>query len=267
MNSGRVAVVTGAAGGIGAAVAAVLARRATALLLLDTDEAGLSATAGSLVEASAVDGFRGDGFRVETEVCDVASRADVEDAVDRAERDLGPVVELAHVAGVLRAGSALADDDDDWDLSFAVNTTGTRNVCRAVGRRMAARGGGAVVAVSSNAARLPRTGMAAYAASKAAATRYVLCLGLELAPHGVRCNVVSPGSTDTGMQRDLHPDPVAGRFSAVRGDLAGFRNGIPLGRMADPVDVAEAVGFLLSDAARHITLTDLLVDGGASLRD
>lgn len=251
------AVVTGAAGGIGAAVAEVLAHRATALLLVDADEAGLARTAAALPAR----------VRVETAVCDVASRPAVEAVVDRAERTLGPVAELAHVAGVLRAGSALEGTDDDWDRSFAVNATGTRNVCRAVGSRMAARGSGSVVAVSSNAAGLPRTGMAAYAASKAAATRYVLCLGLELAPHGVRCNVVSPGSTDTAMQRDLNPDPVAGGIAAVRGDLASFRTGIPLGRIADPVDVAEAVGFLLSDAARHITLTDLLVDGGASLRD
>ncbi|GAB3458161.1 SDR family NAD(P)-dependent oxidoreductase [Kineococcus endophyticus] len=254
MSTERVAVVTGAAGGIGSAVAEVLAPRHTALLLLDRD--------GEALEAAAAR-FGTRGVRVRTAVCDVADRDAVDREVDRAERELGPVEELAHVAGVLRAGAATGDGDRDWDLSMAVNAGGTRNVCRAVARHMVRRRRGAIVAVSSNAAKLSRTGMAAYAASKAAATRYVLCLGLELAPDGVRCNVVSPGSTDTAMQRDLPGGP----GSVVRGDLDAFRLGIPLGRVADPRDVAETVGFLLSDAARHITLTDVLVDGGASLRD
>ena len=257
-TSTPVTVVTGAAGGIGSAVACVLAARSPALLLLDRDADALAVAAQDAATSGAL---------VRSEVCDVTSRAAVEDVLERVEREVGPVTGLAHVAGLLRPGGALDTDDAAWEESFAVNATGTRNVCRAAGSRMAARGRGAIVAVSSNAAKLPRTGMAAYAASKAAATRYVLCLGLELAPSGVRCNVVSPGSTDTPMQRTLHPDAAAGRTAAVHGDAGTFRLGIPLGRVADPVDVAEAVGFLLSDAARHITMTDLLVDGGASLRD
>ncbi|WP_432483519.1 SDR family NAD(P)-dependent oxidoreductase [Kineococcus esterisolvens] len=253
-----VALVTGAAGGIGAAVAAVLARTGAALALLDSDEQGLRTTA---------EEFRAGGHRVHAVACDVRRSADVERAVAGVEEEFGPVTALAHCAGALHPGGALDVTDTAWEEALAVNATGTVNVCRAVGRRMAARGGGAVVAVSSNAAKLPRTGMAAYAASKAAATRYVMCLGLELAPLGVRCNVVSPGSTDTAMQRDLLPDPVTGTETVLRGDPSTFRLGIPLGRLADPADVAEAVGFLLSGAARHVTLTDLLVDGGASLRD
>ncbi|WP_432533771.1 SDR family NAD(P)-dependent oxidoreductase [Kineococcus arenarius] len=253
-----VALVTGAAGGIGAAVAGVLARTGAALALIDADGEGLRRTA---------EGFSDDGHPVLAVPCDVRRSTDVEEAVVRVEEALGPVTALAHVAGVLRPGGALDVTDAAWEETLAVNATGTVNVCRAIGRRMAARGDGAIVAVSSNAAKLPRTGMAAYAASKAAATRYVMCLGLELAPHGVRCNVVSPGSTDTAMQRDLLPDPVTGVRAVLRGDPSTFRLGIPLGRLADPGDVAEAVGFLLSGAARHITMTDLLVDGGASLRD
>ena len=95
-------------------------------------------------------------------------------------------------------------------------------------------------------------------------------LGLELAPYGIRCNVVAPGSTDTDMQRAMWAGraggAAAGAAAVVAGDPAAFRVGIPLGRLAEPGDVADAVTFLVSDRARHITLHDLYVDGGASLR-
>jgi 2,3-dihydro-2,3-dihydroxybenzoate dehydrogenase len=107
--------------------------------------------------------------------------------------------------------------------------------------------------------------MLAYAASKAATSALARCAGLELAARGIRCNVVEPGSTDTAMQRDLWADPQVGRRTALKGDPSTYRVGIPLGRIADPDDVAEVVCFLLSDAARHVTLQQLYVDGGASL--
>lgn len=81
----------------------------------------------------------------------------------------------------------------------------------------------------------------------------------------MRCNVVEPGSTDTPMQRDLWPDPAVGQRLAIAGDPASYRVGIPLGRIADPDDVAAVVTFLLSSDARHVTLQQIVVDGGASL--
>jgi 2,3-dihydro-2,3-dihydroxybenzoate dehydrogenase len=107
--------------------------------------------------------------------------------------------------------------------------------------------------------------MAAYAASKAAAAHFTRCLGLELAGLGIRCNVVSPGSTDTPMQRALWTDD-AGVEAVVAGRPDLFKPGIPLGRIAAAEDVADAVVFLASDRARHITMHDLYVDGGATLR-
>jgi 2,3-dihydro-2,3-dihydroxybenzoate dehydrogenase len=129
---------------------------------------------------------------------------------------------------------------------------------------MQGRGAGSIVTVGSNAATVPRTQMAAYAASKAASHQFTRCLGLELAAHGIRCNIVAPGSTDTPMQRQLWTDAQAAE-RIVRGSIESFRTGIPLGRIAAPADVAEAVLFLLSNAARHITLHTLCVDGGATL--
>jgi 2,3-dihydro-2,3-dihydroxybenzoate dehydrogenase len=106
--------------------------------------------------------------------------------------------------------------------------------------------------------------MSAYAASKAAAAMFSKCLGLEVARHGIRCNVVAPGSTDTPMLTSMWQD-ASGPQGTIEGRLDAFRVGIPLGRIARPLDVAAAVAFLLSEAAGHITMHTLTVDGGAAL--
>lgn len=239
---GRVALVTGAAQGIGAAVARLLTERGARVVATDrqADRPGLARL-------------------------DVTDAAAVEAEVERVERTVGPIDILVNVAGILRPALALETTDENWAATFAVNTDGVFHTCRAVGRRMAGRGAGSIVTVGSNAAGVPRTTMAAYAASKAATAMFVRCLGLELARSGVRCNLVSPGSTDTEMQRSLWRDPSAEQ-RVIDGDPASYRVGIPLGRIADPEDIAEAVVFLAGDRARHITMQDLYVDGGATLR-
>ncbi|MFC4054927.1 2,3-dihydro-2,3-dihydroxybenzoate dehydrogenase [Actinomadura syzygii] len=251
----RVTAVTGAAGGIGAATVAALVSAGRPVAALDIDQDGLRALCGDLQERRP-----NEAHTVQAHTVDIRDRAAVEAALDKVEAGLGPVTGLVNVAGVLRPSPVVSTTDDDWAATFAVNTTGVFVACRAAARRMAERGQGAIVTVGSNAGGVPRTGMAAYAASKAAAAHFTRCLGLELAPHGVRCNIVSPGSTDTPMLRAL------GAGDVVEGDLASFRTGIPLGRVADPRDVAEAVLFLLSEKARHITMHELYVDGGAALR-
>ncbi|MEJ3747316.1 2,3-dihydro-2,3-dihydroxybenzoate dehydrogenase [Actinomycetes bacterium KLBMP 9797] len=254
-GGGPVALVTGAAQGIGAAVARALARAGYRVAALDRHAGRLAAVVAELTWGGAAAWAHG---------VDVADRAAVESTVDAVERRVGPIAALVNVAGILRAGPVTSYRDEDWLGTFAVNTTGVFYVSRAVGARMAARGAGAIVTVGSNAAGVARTDLAAYAASKAAASTFTRCLGLELAGRGVRCNVVAPGSTDTPMQRALWGD--AGGHAAVAGDPDRFRVGIPLARMARPADVADAVLFLLSDRARHITMQELYVDGGASLR-
>lgn len=251
----KTAIVTGAAQGIGEAVARALAARGATVAALDINPERLRA----VVADVAASGGRAAAFPV-----DVADRQAVEHAVDRIERELGPVEMLVNVAGVLRVSAALSLRDEDWERTFAVNTNGVLHVSLAVARRMAPRRSGAIVTVGSNAARTPRMHMAAYAASKAAATMLTKCLGLELAQHNIRCNVVSPGSTDTPMQRSLWADD-SGAQRVIDGSPDAFRVGIPLKRIATPEDVARAVLFLLSDEARHITMHDLCVDGGATL--
>jgi 2,3-dihydro-2,3-dihydroxybenzoate dehydrogenase len=253
---GRVAVVTGAARGIGAAVTAALAGQGALVAAVDVD--------GDAVDTSAT-AHRAEGRRVLGFGVDVSDPAAVDRLVADVERLLGEIDVLVNVAGVLRPASVLDTTDSDWATTFAVNATGVFLVARAVATRMAPRGRGSIVTVGSNAAGIPRTGMAAYAASKAAATMFTRCLGLELAGRGIRCNIVSPGSTDTDMQRALWTDE-RGAERVIAGSLGDYRTGIPLGRIADPADIADAVLFLVSDQARHITMHDLYVDGGATLR-
>lgn len=177
----------------------------------------------------------------------------------------GTVIDaLANVAGILRMGPVEAVTDADWQETFAVNVAGPFHMMRALVPAFRRGRGGAIVSVSSNAAHVPRMGMAAYGASKAALTSLTMTVGLELAPFGVRCNVVSPGSTDTAMQRALWDGP-DGAAATVRGDPDRFKLGIPLGKIATPQDIADTVVFLASPAAGHITMADLLVDGGATL--
>jgi 2,3-dihydro-2,3-dihydroxybenzoate dehydrogenase len=253
--TGAVAVVTGAARGIGAAVARTLAAHGAHVAALDIDAAGVRAAADGLDPRGSHRAYP----------LDVGDGPGVARAVEAIEEDLGPIAVLVNAAGILRPAPVLTLADEDWDATFAVNVTGVMRLSRAVARRMVPRGGGTIVTVGSNAAGVPRMGMAAYASSKAAVTHFTRCLGLELAAHGIRCNVVSPGSTDTPMQRAVFADADAGR-TAIEGDLATYRVGIPLGRIADPQDIADAVAFLASDRARHITMQDLCVDGGATLR-
>lgn len=253
---GRVAIVTGAARGIGAAVTAELAAGGALVAAVDVDEAAVEKSAAT---------HRADGRQVLGIGADVSDPAAVDRIVTDTEHLLGDVGILVNVAGVLRPGPILETSDADWARMFAVNATGVFLLARAVGARMAPRRSGTIVTVGSNAAGVPRTGMGAYAASKAAATMFTRCLGLELAAHGIRCNIVSPGSTDTDMQRSLWTDERDAE-RVIAGSLADFRTGIPLGRIADPADIAAAVLFLVSDQARHITMHDLYVDGGATLR-
>ncbi|MFG2780549.1 2,3-dihydro-2,3-dihydroxybenzoate dehydrogenase [Streptomyces prunicolor] len=254
--TGRLALVTGAGRGIGEAVAAALVENGARVVATDVASEAvreLSAKYGEQVTGRALD---------------VTDPAAVEALVEETERTLGPLDIAVNIAGILRSSPVVDLTDEDWAATFAVNANGVFHVSRSAARRMAERGRGSIVTVASNAAGVPRTGMAAYAASKAAAVMFTKCLGLEVAARGVRCNTVSPGSTCTAMQRALWTsgDEAEAARRVVEGDLASYRTGIPLGRIAEPADIADAVVFLVSDRARHITLHDLYVDGGATLR-
>ncbi|MEU6172295.1 SDR family NAD(P)-dependent oxidoreductase [Streptantibioticus parmotrematis] len=260
-----VTLITGAAGGMGAAVAARLAARGDRVALLDRDPKGLEPVAKALGHDEPPEPGRTtpDGA-CSVHVADVASREQVEEAVRAVEEHQGPVTALVNAAGVLHTGDLTDYDDEAWHHTLAVNATGVFVVSTAVARRMRERRSGAIVTIASNAARVPRAHMGAYAASKAASQSLTLTLGLELGPLGIRCNVVAPGSTDTPMLRSMWSGE-QDRAATLEGDPAAFRVGIPLGKVAVPDDIAHTVAFLLSPEANHITLATVAVDGGAAL--
>lgn len=243
------ALVTGALGGIGSAIVKELL--AQGFLVTATDLSPFGNHESDLGNP-----------RLKELSLDVADSEQVQETVAAVwESDFGPLDVLVNVAGVFSSGRGEDTTDAQWHKLFDVNAYGVFSLCRAVGPRMAQQGRGSIVTVSSNAAVVPRANMAAYAASKAAASSTTKSFGLELGPQGVRCNVVCPGTTRTTMIDGL--DSEAG---LIAGDLGSFKAGIPLGRIAEPEDIAEVVAFLSSDKARHVTLQEVVVDGGASQR-
>lgn len=248
----KIVVVTGAAQGIGAAVCQVLLDEGAQVYALDANEQVL----GAMLDAA-------QSTRLEAIVLDITDPIQVDSVIERIAAQ-GRIDGLVNAAGVLYPGMLEETVVSDWKRTFDVNVHGTFHVSRAVATFMREQASGSIVTVASNAASTPRVNMGAYCASKAAAAMLTRCLGLELACHGIRCNVVSPGSTRTPMLRDLAGEGAATEQRLVAGDAAAFRLGIPLGKIAAAQDIASVIAFLLSSQAGHVTLQDLVVDGGAT---
>ena len=256
--SGRTAVVTGAASGIGRATAILLARAGANLVLGDVQESGLGGAAAEVKEA---------GAGVAQLRTDVSSAADVEALVERAVAEFGRLDVMANIAGVL-SDSRVADlEEADLDRILAVNLKGVFFGCRAAVRAMG-EGPGSIVNMASSAAFAPYPTLSAYSASKAGVVALTRSVASEVARRRIRVNAIAPGMVDTPM--------VLGRGRAVGEDeridperreaaLAAARERNPLGIAGRPEDIAHAVLFLASDASRYMTGQVLHPNGGAPM--
>lgn len=252
---GRTALVTGAAQGIGEAVVRALCGQGASVAVIDRQKEPLERLAAALT---------GQGGEVKAYPLNLKDEEAIPQIVTQIEEELGPIDILVHAAGVLRTGPLASYAGEDWAELLAVNVSSVFHLSQAVSTRMIPRGRGVIITVSSNAAAVPRMGMGAYAATKAAVTMLTKCFALELAEHGIRCNIVSPGSTDTPMLRGMWEDGQNADQTIV-GSLPTYRTGIPLRKIATSEDIANGVLFLASERAGHLTMHDLRIDGGATL--
>jgi NAD(P)-dependent dehydrogenase (short-subunit alcohol dehydrogenase family) len=240
----RVAVVTGASSGIGRATALLLAREGATVVLValpgeDLGEAARQCGPSALAVAA-----------------DVGDPEQVIAAFDRAEA-LGPVAAVFSNAGISKVSPVVTLSDEEWLRHLQVNLSGCFYVAREAARRMLPHRRGAIVTTGSELGILGQAGYVAYTASKGGVLAMTRALAAELAVHGIRVNSVSPGETETPMllaEFAQAPDPVAERREN--------ESTIPMGRIAQPDEIASAVAFLLSDDAAYVTGTNLVVDGG-----
>lgn len=254
MPEAKSTVVIGAARGIGRAIAADLSKEPWVGELVLADR---------LVEQveQAAEQLRSNGKReVRAEAVDLTDGESIERLAQRTVE----ARQLVIAAGMFEAGPSLEIDPASMRRVLEVNLVGTYHAAQRYARTMVEAGDGSIVVVASIAARLPRLKQAAYCASKAGMRQALRVLGLETTPAGVRINFVSPGPTDTEMMRDMarghpHIDDLA------KGSLESFRPRVPRGVVARTHEIASAVTYLLSPEASHITLQDLVVDGGELL--
>src|SRR5579884_2082431 len=242
---GKVALVTGAGGGIGGAAAAGLAREGAAVWCTDIDAAAAEATAARIGVA---------GGRAAGQGLDVRDRAAVDAAVAAAVARFGRLDILLECAGIAHRGNFLDLDGETWDRIIAVNLTGMFHLGQAAARQMRAQGGGgSIINVTSQLAEVARPERAAYVASKGGGRSLTHAMAVDLAAFGIRVNAIAPGPTLTGLTRASYTDPAARRATEAL---------IPLGRLGQPDDLAGAVLFLASDESRWVTGSTVTVDGG-----
>lgn len=241
---GKVALVTGGATGIGAAIAAALAHKGARIALVDLNEQGATEAAQALPTESR-------GFR-----CDVADPDSVRGTVDAVLDVFGRADILVNSAGIVQLAPAEELSAKAWDATIDVNLKGTFLMCQAVGTSMLASGGGVIVNMASQAATVALDQHVAYCASKFGVVGMTKVLAAEWGPRGVRVNTISPTVVLTELGRKAWDGP--------HGDA--LKKLIPTGRFAYPDEIAAAAVYLASDAAAMVNGADLLIDGGYTIR-
>jgi len=240
----KVCVVTGAASGIGAAVARALAEAGAQVALLDRDLDGCLRVAQNLSDAGATAIAIG---------CDTSSEVQIQIAAQRVQAELGPCYALINNAGLLRSGPLDQVSLEDWNHVLSVNLTGYMLCARTFAQAMRATGTGAIVNIASIAGLTPQTGSGAYSASKSGVLLLSRQMAVEWGPQGIRSNAICPGMIRTALSAKFYEEP---GFEAKRAAVTANR------RVGEPQDIADVAVFLASPRAAYVNAAELAVDGG-----
>ncbi len=243
--TGRVALVTGAGRGLGRTIAQSLVASGASVACVDVDADALAET---------VDTIRSGGGRAEAFTCDVTDSGRVNEVVDQVVKQMGRLDILVNNAGITRDGMIMRMKDDQWDAVLAINLRGTFLFTRAAARPMMKARGGRIINIASVSGLIGNPGQANYSASKAGVIGLTRTVARELASRNITVNAIAPGFIATEMTAKLGEEI-----------LSQVQKEIPLGRLGEPQDVADAVLYLAGDAAEFITGHVLTVDGGLTV--
>ena len=248
--AGKAAVVTGAGSGIGRAAAVLFAREGAAVAVLDLNAEAAKDAAGEITASG------GTALPV---VANVADRLQVSSAFEQIRNEYHRVDVLYNNAGVNSAGSVIDATEDDWDRSFAVNAKGTFLCSQAATPLMVAAGGGSIINQGSVAALVGIANFASYCAAKGAVVALTRSMSVDLAPRGVRVNVICPGTVYTPLMEPMLRARGGGDMEA---GLALTVAKYPIGRLGTPGDIAAVALFLASDDSSFLTGSVITADGG-----